>query len=412
MSWDVVGSLGKAVGWVHDKADEAVDTAGHAVDGAVHAAEHGVDDARKAIVDFGDHHGGVVGQFVAHNLSDSIGLVEGAGLAVYDAGSGLATMARGLGRLTDPVEWAMHPDRNIARAQTAGNALTAMAKLGSPVEWALHTKENATTAKALWNGVTAGYQDAAKSGDWSKFAGRAVVDVGSFFIGAGEANAAVKGAEGANAAVHAAEGLNATTHAAEGLNGATHAAEGLNGAAHGGEALADASHGATAASKLTVQSATTGRNTVKWTVDAEGHTIKAEANLKEVFAKAPRSSTERNAQAASGAAGKADDVGGHIIGHRFVKDQGPVNMFPQNVQFNNSAYKKLENEWADWVGKGKEVDVQVSLSGGTPTRPDRVNVRYVVTDPATGDVVFTRAKPFKNEAGQTFDRVQAKDMLP
>lgn len=402
MSWDVIGGLGKAVGWVHDKAEEAVDTAGHAIDGAVHSAEHGIDDARKAIVDFGEHHGGVVGQVVAHDLSDSIGLVEGAGLAVYDAGSGLATMARGVGHLTDPVEWAMHPERNIARAQTAGNALTAMAKLGSPVEWALHTQENANTAKALWNGVTAGYQDAAKSGDWSKFAGRAVVDVGSFFIGAGEANAAVKGAEGANAAVHAAEGLNATAHAAEGLNGA----------AHGGEALADASRGTSAASKLTVQSATTGRNTVKWTVDAQGHTVKAEANLKEVFAKAPRSSAERDAQAASGAAGKADDVGGHIIGHRFVKDRGPVNMFPQNMQFNNSAYKKLENEWADWVKNGKEVDVQVTLSGGTPTRPDRVNVRYVVTDPATGDVVYTKAKPFKNEAGQTFDRVPSKDMLP
>jgi hypothetical protein len=306
----------------------------------------------------------------------------------------------------------MHPDRNLARAQTAGSALSTMAQLGSPVAWALNPEQNANAAKALWNGATAGYQDAAQSGDWSKFAGRAVVDVGSLFIGVGEANAVAKGAQGANAAVHAAEGLNAVGHAAEGLGAAGRVAEGLNGAARGSHALTDAARGANAASHVTEVAGTAGKNTVKWTVDAEGHTIKAEATLKEVFAKEPRSSAERNAQAAAGAAGAADDVGGHIIGHRFVKDQGPVNMFPQDVQFNNSAYKKMENEWGDWVKKGKEVDVQVSLSGGTPTRPDRVNVRYEVTDPATGETVFSRAKVFKNEAGETFDRVRAKDMLP
>jgi DNA/RNA non-specific endonuclease len=207
-----------------------------------------------------------------------------------------------------------------------------------------------------------------------------VVDVGSFFIGVGEANAAVKGAKGANAATHVAEGL----HAARGVD---------------------------AAATLTEVAATAGKNAVKWSVDAEGRTIKAEASLKEVFANAARSSTERNAQSAAAAAGESSDVGGHIIGHRFVKNQGPVNLFPQDVQFNNSAYRTLENEWASWVKQGKEVDVQVSLSGGTATRPDRINVRYVVKDPASDDVVYARAKPFANEAGQTFDRVHAKDML-
>ena len=86
-------------------------------------------------------------------------------------------------------------------------------------------------------------------------------------------------------------------------------------------------------------------------------------------------------------------------------------MFPQNMQFNNSAYKKLENEWADWVKNGNEVDVQVTLSGGTAARPDRVTVRYVVSDASTGEVVYNRVKAFRNEAGQTFDRVPAKDML-
>lgn len=411
MGWDVVGGVTRAASWVHESTEQAIDEAGKAVDNAVHAAEDAVDGARKSIVDFGEQHGGFVGKAVAQNVSDSIGLVEGAGLAVYDAAAGVATLARGVDHLLSPVEWAMHPERNLARAQTAGNALSTMAQLGSPVAWVMNPGQNANTAKALWNGATAGYQDAAQSGDWSKFAGRAVVDVGSLFIGVGEANAVAKGAQGANAAVHAAEGLNAVGHAAEGLSTAGRVVEGLSGAARGSQPLTDAARGANAASHVTEVAGTAGKNTVKWTVDAEGHTIKAEATLKEVFAKEPRSSAERNAQAATGAAGAADDVGGHIIGHRFVKDQGPVNMFPQDMHFNNSAFKKMENEWGDWVKKGMEVDVQVSFSGGTPARPDRVNVRYEVTDPATGDVVYSRAKAFKNEAGETFDRVPAKDML-
>lgn len=412
MGWDVVGGVTRAAGWAHDRTEQAIDEAGKAIDSAVHAAEGAVDDARKSIVEFGEEHGGFVGKALAQNVSNSIGLVEGAGLAVYDAAAGVATLARGVDHLLSPVEWAMHPERNLARAQTAGNALSTMAQLGSPVAWAVNTGRNADAAKALWNGATAGYQDAAESGDWSKFAGRAVVDVGSFFIGAGEANAVAKGAEGAHAAVRAAEGLNAASHAAEGVGTAGRVAQGLNGATHGAQVLTDATRGANAAAHVTEVAGTAGKNAVKWTVDAEGHTIKAEATLTEVFAKEPRSSAERNAQAAAGAAGAADDVGGHIIGHRFVKDQGPVNMFPQDMHFNNSAYKKMENEWGDWVKQGKQVDVQVSFSGGTATRPERVNVRYEVTDPATGDVVHSRAKVFRNEAGETFDRVPAKDMLP
>lgn len=244
MGWDVVGKLGAAASWVHDKTETTIDEAGHAVDRAVHDAEQVIDDGRKAIVDLGDHHGGIVGQAVAHDLSNGIGLVEGAGLAVYDAAAGIATLARGLQHLGSPVEWALHPERNTARAQAAGNALTTMAKLGSPTAWLLHPRENSNAATALWNGVTVGYRDAAQSGDWSKFAGRAVVDVGSFFIGAGEVNAAIKGTEGANAAVHAAEGLNAASHAAEGLNGAVHAAEGLQAAARAGDGLSDAARAA------------------------------------------------------------------------------------------------------------------------------------------------------------------------
>lgn len=55
-------------------------------------------------------------------------------------------------------------------------------------------QEEGTYLKGLWNGITGGYQDAIKEGKWGEIPGRLVVDVGSFLIGAGEANAAAKGA--------------------------------------------------------------------------------------------------------------------------------------------------------------------------------------------------------------------------
>jgi hypothetical protein len=403
MGWDIVGGLRDAAGWVNDKIDEGLDSAGHAIDSGVHGAEHAIDGARQSINDFGQRHGGVVGSAVAHQVTDAIGVAEGAGLAVYDAAAGVTTLARGAGHLVNPVEWATHPQKNLDRLSAAGHAAETLSKLADPVEWAFHSDANAAIAKSLWNGVTAGYQDAAKNGDWAKVGGRALVDIGSFFIGAGEVNAGVKGAEGANALTHAADGLAALDHGADGLNAAGHAADALGSAARDAEALGGAA-------RLTEMARSIGQNSFKWSVDAEGHTVAAEATLKEVFDKAPRSSAERAAQGAAGRAGEADDVGGHILGHRFVKDQGSVNMFPQNTQFNNGAYRTMENEWADWVKQGKQVDVQISFSGGTPTRPDRVNVRYEVTDPASGELVYSRAKPFNNEAGQTFDRVPKKDM--
>lgn len=153
-----------------------------------------------------------------------------------------------------------------------------------------------------------------------------------------------------------------------------------------------------------------GRNDVKWTVDANGQTVKAEATLREVFTGAKRSSSEAKAQGQAAANGITDDVGGHIIGHRFVKDQGDVNLFPQNVQFNNSAYKKLENEWADWIKEGKEVKIEVQLSGGTAARPDKIDVFYKVVDPATGKAIYKDSANFTNQAGQTFDRLPRNDI--
>ncbi len=157
-------------------------------------------------------------------------------------------------------------------------------------------------------------------------------------------------------------------------------------------------------------SAKVGKNEVTWKLDAEGYPVRAEGDLREVFPNATRSSSETRAQGKAGDRGQPDDVGGHIFGHRFVLNQGDKNLFPQNGQFNNSAYRKLENEWADWIKSGKEVRVEIEFSGGTAARPDKMEVFYKVVDPASGKTVSKQTVDFDNEAGQVFDRTPKKDM--
>ncbi|WP_242108485.1 DNA/RNA non-specific endonuclease [Luteimonas aquatica] len=153
-----------------------------------------------------------------------------------------------------------------------------------------------------------------------------------------------------------------------------------------------------------------GENTVTWTNDSQGRPIRAEADLTEVFTGIDRSSAETRAQREAADRGVEGDQGGHLIGHRFVKDQGLKNLFPQNGNFNVGAYKKLENEWADWIDSGKDVHITVELTPAEADRPEQVHVSYEVTDPTDGSVVYDQRVTFRNEAGQTFDRVPRQDM--
>jgi hypothetical protein len=157
------------------------------------------------------------------------------------------------------------------------------------------------------------------------------------------------------------------------------------------------------------RTAVVGRNEATWTLDAQGRPLRAEAVLREVFTDLERSSAETRAQGEAADRGVEGDHGGHVIGHRFVKDQGMDNLFPQNGDFNVSAYKTLENEMADWVEAGAEVRVTVDLLGGGD-RPVRVRVAYEVLSAASGDVVYENNVLFRNQADQTFDRTPSSDM--
>lgn len=172
---------------------------------------------------------------------------------------------------------------------------------------------------------------------------------------------------------------------------------------------AAATPSAVGAATGTERRAVVGRNEATWTLDAQGRPVRAEATLKEVFTDLERSSAETRAQGEAADRGIEGDHGGHIIGHRFVKDQGLDNLFPQNGDFNISAYKTLENEMADWVEAGAEVRVTVDLLGGGD-RPVKVRVSYEVLSAASRDVVYENNVLFRNQADQTFDRTPSSDM--
>jgi hypothetical protein len=202
MGIDIGGALSGARHWVGDRLDDAEsakDWVGGKIDGAVQSAEDGIDGFRDGLVDFGRDHGGVVGEALAQQVSNSIGVTEGVLVGAYDMGAGVVQLADGASKLVNPLEWATHADRNLARLETVGQTAVALNNLGSPVAWVSNPEGNLQTAHALWDGVTEGYQEAAADGDWSKFAGRLVLDVGSLFVGAGEANAVIRGTEAAGA---------------------------------------------------------------------------------------------------------------------------------------------------------------------------------------------------------------------
>lgn len=171
---------------------------------------------------------------------------------------------------------------------------------------------------------------------------------------------------------------------------------------------AAATPSAVGAATGTERTAVVGRNEATWTLDARGRLVRAEATLKEVFTDLERSSAETRAQGDVADRNVEGDHAGLIIGHRFVKDQELDNLFPQNGDFNISAYKTLENEMADWVEAGAEVRVTIDLLGGGD-RPVQVRVAYEVLSAASGDIVYENTVLFRNQADQTFDRTPSSD---
>lgn len=75
---------------------------------------------------------------------------------------------------------------------------------------------------------------------------------------------------------------------------------------------------------------------------------------------------------------KHTDQGGHLIGARFGGKSIDVNLFPQNQNFNQGAYKALENEWERQLKNGNKVFVDINVTSATNAREDTVMVAYTV----------------------------------
>lgn len=171
-----------------------------------------------------------------------------------------------------------------------------------------------------------------------------------------------------------------------------------------------ASPSSTAAKKcplMTQESDSVGTNTATWTL-ADGLPVSVEAELSEL-AGDDRGGSELYAQTKTRKRGLDDDDAGHIIGHRFMGDQGMKNLFPQNFRCNRGAYKTMENEWAAWIDKGCTVIAKVTLVGGTPERPDQIDVAYDVYN-KNDDLIHSATDQLPNDETAKFKRVKRKDI--
>ena len=104
-------------------------------------------------------------------------------------------------------------------------------------------------------------------------------------------------------------------------------------------------------------------------------------------------------QTAVGKQGLDTDVGGHIQACTLGGTCDRVNLFPQDANFNNSAYKQFENVIhkaleAEANGGPKVGPVKVKFVRNPPgnPRPSEVEVTYRIGDKET-------TVPFKNQAG-------------
>lgn len=148
-----------------------------------------------------------------------------------------------------------------------------------------------------------------------------------------------------------------------------------------------------------------GRNEAEWTT-VDGRATEVNARLREDFGETARSREEINAQNQVRTEGGIEgDHAGHMIAHRFTGDQGTMNLFPQQGNFNTSAYKRIENEWGRAIAADYEVQVNVRLTPPGAARPDQVEVRWQYYDAEGNPFGEAQREIFQNAPGQTYDSV-------
>ena len=111
---------------------------------------------------------------------------------------------------------------------------------------------------------------------------------------------------------------------------------------------------------------------------------------------------QRNAAAQRAAGGddrRPDDDGGHLIGARFGGSSESENLDAQNSQLNRGPYKALENDWAEQIGNGDKIFVNIdTFKGGDSDRPSAY-MGYSITEHPDGSRDWDTFS-FPNESAQ------------
>ena len=130
-------------------------------------------------------------------------------------------------------------------------------------------------------------------------------------------------------------------------------------------------------------------NGYSFQLDKLGRVTKAEGDIK------LNKSQGRNSKAqteAGGADRLSTDQGGHYVGRRFDGPTEAFNHFAQDRNFNNSAYKRLENSWQKLLENGHSVRVEiVPTYVGQSLRPSTITVRQWVNGVRQPPMVFQNA---------------------
>jgi hypothetical protein len=131
-------------------------------------------------------------------------------------------------------------------------------------------------------------------------------------------------------------------------------------------------------------------NGYTFTRDGLGRTVEVSGNLK-----LEPGERDRAAQDAARNVGVTGDHGGHYIAKRFGGPGDGKNLFPQNANFNLSAYASLENSWARELAAGNSVWVSIRpvYPSSQTLRPDALVVTYRVGNSAP------QFQTFLNQAG-------------
>ncbi|MCW7763769.1 DNA/RNA non-specific endonuclease [Photorhabdus luminescens] len=108
--------------------------------------------------------------------------------------------------------------------------------------------------------------------------------------------------------------------------------------------------------------------------DALTRTSVVESTLK--LSKNSRNSYQ---QTKAGKSGNVGDEGGHLIASIFNGPGEKLNIVPMDGNLNKSAWKKMENKWANALKNDHQVQVKIDISyKDKGTRPDSFSVTYQI----------------------------------